>query len=158
MDSTAVVAALGLLTTLAAAGVTAYLQRSSQRESRVFEARVTGYAALAAALYEYERATYNRVKARLEQRSDTERDTYRQEAWASNAKARAAIGVVALLSTSPNLHAQFDDVRSSIGDLKSAPNEQDLSKSHESILRALEAALFKARQELLPARGRGHRR
>jgi hypothetical protein len=82
-------------------------------------------------LYGYERATYNRVKARLDRRPNAERETYRQEAWTSNAKARAAIGVVALLSTSADQPTQFDAVRRSIGDQNAAQSPQDLLKIHE---------------------------
>ncbi len=116
MNSTVIVAALGLLTTLGAAGFTSYMQRQSQRESRVFEARVAGYAELVSALYNYERATYSRVKARLEGRADVDREALREEAWSSNAKARAAIGVIALLSGGADLHTRFDAVRRSVGD------------------------------------------
>lgn len=65
MNPTVIVAVLGLLTTLAAASFTSYMQRQSQRESRVFEARVAGYGELVSALYGYERATYSRVKAAI---------------------------------------------------------------------------------------------
>lgn len=148
MDPTVVVAALGLFTTLAAAGVTAYVQHKSYRESRVFEARVDGYAELVAALYDYERATYSRVKARLEKRPDHEREPHRQEAWTSNAKARAAIGVVALLSGRRDLHARFDVIRRRIGDLNDVNSLTDLKVRHESIYNALDETLAIAKADI----------
>ncbi len=109
---------------------------------------MASYAELVTSLYDFERATYNRVKARLEDLPEAKREPFRQEAWTSNAKARAAIGVVALLSASPDLHSQFDGVRRRIGDLNDAVTQQDLLENHESILRALEGALMRAKEEL----------
>lgn len=148
MDPTVAIAALGLLTTLAAAGYTSYVHRQSQRESRVFEARVAGYGELVATLYEYERATYNRVKARLGGRAHADRESFRQEAWATNAKARAAVGVVALLSDSRDLHLLFDSVRRSIGDLNTAASESDLLTDHEAIYAALDDVILRAKEEI----------
>lgn len=148
MNSTVIVAVLGLLTTLAAAGFTSYMQRQSQRESRVFEARVVGYGELVSALYDYERATYSRVKARLEGRADVDRESLRQEAWSSNAKARAAIGVVALLSGRADLHTRFDAVRRSVGDLNQATNVSDLRAQYDSINVELADVIVQAKADV----------
>ena len=148
MDSTVAVAALGLFTTLLAAVVTSYVQRKTHRESRVFDARVAKYGELVAALYEYERATYSRVKARLENRPDHERAPHRDEAWANNARARAAIGVVALLSGSHSLHGCFDAIRRAIGDMNDVSAHAELKARHEAVYQSLDAALALAKADL----------
>lgn len=146
MDATVVVAAMGLVSTLTASGLGAYWQRKSSREARVFGARVEAYGELVAALFEYERATFNRVKTRLAHQA--ERDTVRQEAWANNARARTAISVVALLSGSTSLRHGFEDVRTAIGDLNKAQSEADLRRRHEEINAKLDALLVSARADL----------
>ena len=114
----------------------------------MFEARVVGYGELVSALYDYERATYSRVKARLEGRADVDRESLRQEAWSSNAKARAAIGVVALLSGRADLHTRFDAVRRSVGDLNQATNVSDLRAQYDSINVELADVIVQAKADV----------
>src|SRR4051794_27287426 len=98
MDSTVVIAAMGFISTLVGAGLAARWQRLSARETRLLDAKVRAYGECAAALYEYERATYGRAKARLDRQPEQGRAELRDEAHRSNARARSAIGQVALLS------------------------------------------------------------
>lgn len=148
MDATVTVAALGLISTLAASLLTAYAQRRGNREARVFDARVAAYGELTSALFDYERATYNRVKARLGSLPEQVRETLRQDAWTSNARARSAIAVVALLSSDATLHERFEDVRSAIGEMNEAIDGLDLKERHESIYAALDSLLATARTDV----------
>lgn len=117
-------------------------------ESRVFEARVVSFGELVGALYEYERATYNRVKARIERKPRRGREPLRQDAWSSNARVRAAIGVVALLSARHELHPKFDVIRERIGDLNQVRTLKQLKDSHEAVYDALDTVLSLAKADL----------
>ena len=69
---------MGFVSTLLATGLGAHWQARSARGARVFEARVAAYSELAAALYEYERATYNRKKTGLDPTSTAPREHLRK--------------------------------------------------------------------------------
>src|SRR3954453_12654410 len=98
MDATGVVAARGFVSTLLGAWLASFWQRRATREGRFTDAKLRAYGDCAAFLYEYERATYNRVKARLDTLPDAHREDLRQEAYRCNARVRSAIGLASILS------------------------------------------------------------
>ena len=71
MESTVVVAGMGFVATLAGAWITAKVHRQVALEERILDAKVRVFGGCADTLYEYERATFNRVKARLTAQPDT---------------------------------------------------------------------------------------
>lgn len=148
MDSTTIVALGGLATTFAAAVVTARVQRRSQQEERIFQARLASYSDLAGALYDLERATYNRTKSRIEGLADGEREQYRRDAWASDSRARGAIGVISLLSSDPKMHVRFDALRDRIAAMNGIASVDALAVEHQQVVQKLQAELIDARQEL----------
>lgn len=66
MDDTVLVALLGFIATVVGTGLGGYWQRASSRASRMFAARLAALQELSGAIYEYERATYDRVKSRMD--------------------------------------------------------------------------------------------
>jgi len=149
MDPTVIVAALGFVATLLATSLASRWQRLGAREARLFDARVRSYSDCAGALYEYERAVYHRVKTRFEGGLEqAERAQIRQQAWSSNAAARAAIAPVSLLSSIPNLSQDLEAVRSRIGDMNDATGLDDLLGRHSDIQEELHRILATARADL----------
>ncbi|GAA5038817.1 hypothetical protein [Actinopolymorpha pittospori] len=148
MDSTVVVAAMGFASTLLGVWLAAYWQRRSNREIRILDAKVRVYGDCATAMYDYERATYNRVKTRLESPADPGREELRQEAYRCNARVRSAIGQAAILSSSDSLQAELDSVRQAVGDLNKVESIRDLKFGHERVYDVLAGALARARSDL----------
>ena len=149
MDTTTlIVAALGLVSTLLASGLAARWDRISRREAQFFEARVKAYTDCLGTLHEYGGATYNRVKSRLANRSDVDREEFRQAAYKLNGSARAAIATVALLTRSVELRDGLEDVRSSIGDLNGVGSLDDLKSQDQMIQRKLDDLAKQAGDEL----------
>jgi hypothetical protein len=143
MDATVVVAAMGFVSTLLGAWLAAYWQRRSYRNVLILDAKMRAYGECAAALYEYERASYNRVKARLEQ-PEAQRDELRQEAYRCNALARSAIGQATILSATDSLREELESVRKAIGDLNQAADHRDLKQRHDAVNEALNQVLGSA--------------
>lgn len=85
MNTTIVVAAMGFVATLLGGWLGAFWQHRSSRDLQLLQARIRVHGDCAASLYEYERSTYNRVKARLDGLPDSEREELRQEAFRANA-------------------------------------------------------------------------
>jgi hypothetical protein len=102
-------------------------------------------------MYEYERATYNRVKARFAGQQHSIREELRQEAYHCNARARATIGQVAILCDEA-VRDQLEDARKAIGRYNHADTEPDLRHRHDAVRDGLEAALRLARGDLAPER------
>jgi hypothetical protein len=148
MNATVVVAAMGFVSTILGAWLAAHWQHRGTRELRILDAKVRTYGDCAATLYEYERATYNRVKARLESRTEEHRVDLRQEAYRCNAKARSAIGQAALLSATETLRERLEAVREKIGDLNNAVDHADLKLRHEDVYHTLNRVLGSARSDL----------
>lgn len=150
VTATIIVAALGLISTLAATVLTSHLHRKTASDGRRLDARLDAYAELIAALIEYERATFDRAKASIKGRpNDPERDDKRQEAWRSNARARAAISMVALLSNDLGLRDRLEAIRRDIGEMNRA-GPDDLHDKHEQIYRDLDSILVAAKVEVAP--------
>lgn len=137
---------MGFVSTLAAVFMTAYFQRRAAVRGKLMESKIQAYGDCAEALFEYHRATFNRVKARLEERPD--RDELRQEAYRSNSRARSAIGRIAILSKEADLRHSLTAIRESIGDLNNATDVADLKVQHKSILHCLTQAFDRARADL----------
>lgn len=148
MDDTIVVAGMGLLATVAAAWLSAGFQRRSVREDRLLEAKVRVYGECSSSLYEFARATFNRVRARLEGLPDADRDGLRQEFYRANALARTAIGQVAILTRDDSLRVKLDGVREAIGGLNSVRDRTELTARHDDAQASLVSALESAREEL----------
>ncbi len=108
MNTTVAVAALGFASTLLGGWLAAYWQHRRTRDLQLLDAKVRVYGECSTSLYEYERATYNRVKARLNTIQEAEREPLRQEAYRSNTMARAAIGQVSILSAAKPLGKRWD--------------------------------------------------
>ena len=66
MDATVIVAAMGFAATVLAAWATSRWQRQGDRESRILDAKLRVYGDCSGSLYEYARATFNRVAARID--------------------------------------------------------------------------------------------
>lgn len=81
MEATVIVAGMGFVATLTGAWLTGRSQRQAALEGRILDAKVRVFGACADTLYEYERATFNRVKARLASQPDARREELRQEAY-----------------------------------------------------------------------------
>lgn len=148
MDATVVVAALGFLSTLLAAWLGAYLQHRRTRELQLLEAKLRVYGDCAAALVEFQRATYNRVKARID-RPNEDREALRQEAYRGSTSVRAAIGQAAILSGNQRLWEQFEAARKAIGDLNHAKGQSDLRQRHDEVSDELIQVLNNARSDLM---------
>lgn len=86
-------------------------------------------------------------KPRLEGRADVDREALRQETWSSNTKARAAIGVIALLSGRADLHTR-DVVGRSVGDLNQVTSVGELTAQHESINVELADVIVQAKADV----------
>jgi hypothetical protein len=149
MNATVAVAALGFASTLVGSWLSAHLQRRGARAAQILDARVRVYGDCATNLYEYERASYNRVKARLDSRPESEREALRQEAYRCNALSRAAIGQVAILSGTASLHDQLEAARAGIGDMNKADDQPDLRQRHDLLQAALTRALGDAQVALM---------
>jgi len=148
MDATVVVAAMGFVATLSAAGLTARSQRRGDREGRLVDARVRIYGECAVSLNEYARATYNRAKARLESGPDNNREGLRQEAYRCNSRVRAAIGQASILTGSRSLEEYLTTARRAIGDLNKASSYAELKSRQEVAYKSVNDALEVARSDL----------
>jgi len=149
MDSTVVVAAMGYVATLLGAWLTVRMQLRGDRSGRLLDAKVRIYGECADALYEFERATYNRVKHRLDNSPDDQREPMRQEAYRGNARARSAIGQVAILTGDETLRGQLEEARRSVGGLNDATSHMDLQARRQAIDTTLTSALDLARHDLM---------
>lgn len=149
MDATITIAAMGFAATLLAAWFSARSQRQGDRQGRILEARVRTYGECSETLYEYARATYNRVKARLDSRPDDQREGLRQEAYRCNARARSAIGQAAILSGSESLEERLATARHAIGKLNDAPDHADLRRRQADVYKMIKNALTIARTDLM---------
>jgi hypothetical protein len=150
MDPTVVVAAMGFAATFFGAWLTAHFQHRSDRDGRILEARLRVYGDCSDSLFEFSRATYNRVKSRLQARPELERDGLRQEAYRCNARARSAIGQAYILSGDRELDERLSRVRHDIGDLNQSLNDADLRRRQSEIYVQLKDALEVARRNLTP--------
>ncbi|MGY0390329.1 hypothetical protein ACWZJV_25445 [Nocardioides sp. WG-D5] len=149
MNPTVLVAAIGFLSTLLGTWLGAYWQHRSSRDLQLLDARVRVYGECAANLYEYERVTYNRVKARLKKLPDEDREPLRQEAYRSSAATKAAIGELSVLSADGEVPSEFENLRRSVGDLNNARDNDDLKRRHEEFYANLDRALGRARADLV---------
>src|SRR4051794_2576430 len=152
MDSTVIVAALGFTATIVASSLTARSQRQGDREGRILEAQVRTYGECSASLFEYARANYNRSKARLNSRPDSEREVLRQEAYRANARARSAIGQAYVLTGNEDLEDRLSQARREIRKLTDASDRDVLARRQEAVYVNIKEALAMARSDLA-----GHR-
>jgi hypothetical protein len=150
MNATVIVAALGFIATLLGGWLGAYWQHRSSRDLQLLDAKIRVYGECAASLYEYERATYNRVKARLDGEPDLGREELRQEAYRTNSSARAAIGQLSVLSANAEITRGLDLVRRAVGDFNASPSHPDLRSRHDAVYSDLDRLLSKARSDLVP--------
>jgi hypothetical protein len=112
----------------------------------MLDARVRTYGSCAQSLYEYERAAYNRAKARLES-PEIPREELRQEAYQRNAETRATIGQVAILCDEA-VRDRLEAARKAIGGYSDAHTVDELRQRHDAVLDDLEASLRLARREI----------
>lgn len=148
MDPTVVVAALGFATTLVGVWLTARFQQRSDRAMRILEARLRIYGECSDSLFEYSRATYDRVRSRLHGRPEVERDEIRQEAYRCNARVRSAIGQAYILTGDSHLEVQLSKVRQAIGDYNVVGSEADLLRRQSEVYSQLNSALEAVRSQL----------
>jgi len=106
------------------------------------------YGECSAALYDLARATFNRVRARIDKLPDSQRDPLRQEFYRSNALARTAIGQVTILTSDDSLRLTLERAREAFGDLNAASDRDDLKRRHKEAHTVLTSALQSAREEL----------
>lgn len=148
MDTTVVIAALGLAATLLGTWLGSYWQRRGARALQLLDARIRCYGECAASLYEYERATYDRVKSRLEGRPASARESLRDEAYKANAAARSALGQARVLSASRDVPEGLEAIRRAIGQYNSQESHTDLRAGHDAVLSDLGRVLAQARSDL----------
>ncbi|MBA4608604.1 hypothetical protein H1W00_08970 [Aeromicrobium sp. Marseille-Q0843] len=148
MDATIAVAAMGFLATLSGAWLAGRGQREAVRDERILDAKLTTFGECSASLYEYHRATFNRVKARLDDLPEADRVPLRQEAYRANTRSRSAIGQVAILSGDEALRGCLESARSSVGRLNGASDDQHLSRLSKDVHELLNEALGKASSDL----------
>ena len=148
MDATVIVAAMGFAATVLAAWATSRWQRQGDRESRILDAKLRVYGDCSGSLYEYARATFNRVAARIDSLPEASRQDLRQEAYRSNARARSAIGQVAIVSGDELLRQELESARELIGELNRSKDRADLKRRSENAYEAVSRALDRARSDL----------
>ena len=156
MDATISIAAMGFAATLGGALLTGNAQRQAARDERILDAKVRIFGECSANLYEYQRATFNRVKARFDDLPDEYRQPLRQEAYRANTRSRSAIGQVAILCGDEVLRQRLESARSSVGKLNDAHDERDLRRRSKEVYEILNQALDLARVDLT-SRPRGRR-
>lgn len=139
---------MGFVATLAAAWLSARLQRQGDREGRILDARVRCYGECSDSLYEYARATYNRARARVESRSDEYREGLRQEAYRCNARARSAIGQTVILTGNESLQDRLMEARHAISAMNDATDYIDLRRRQQDVYGIVKDALRIARADL----------
>lgn len=150
MNSTVAVAALGFLATLAGSWLTAHLQHRSDRDGRILEARLRVYGDCSETLFEYSRATYDRVKSRLQGMPEADRDIRRQEAYRCNAGARSAIGQAYILSGNRALEENLSQIRREIGELNKLEDLAALKHRQDEVYEQLKKTLDTLRENLIP--------
>lgn len=149
MDTTTVlVAGMGFVATLVGAWLTGGLQRRNARDERLLDAKVRVFGECSVSLYEYQRAMFNRVKGRLNSRSESHREETRQEVYRCGSRSRSAIGQVAILTGDETLRSALERAREAIGEFNDATTVSDLKRRQDSALEALAAALDGARKDL----------
>lgn len=149
MNTTVVVTAMGFTFTLLGAWLGAYWQHRNTRDLQLLDARVRVYGECAANLYEYERVTYSRGKARLDGLPDADRELLRQEAYRNNSSTRAAIGQLSVLSAGGKVPNGFEALRRAIGNLNDSASHADLRNRHDEVYAALDQVLEQARADLV---------
>jgi hypothetical protein len=148
MDATVAVAAMGFVSTILGVWLSARWQRKGAREAQILEAQVRVYGDCAAALYEYERATYSRARARIDGWPDEEREGLRQEAYRCEVRARSAIGQATYLSGTESLDQLFESVREKVGSLNEVADRKELYRRHQNIHDSLRDVLRRVRSEM----------
>lgn len=151
---TAIIAALAALLGVV---MGAYSQRAQGREARIFGARLAALQEISGAIFEYERATYDRVITRIKD-SNPDRGPVRAQAWAANSRTRSAIGVLSLLSDSDDTPNAFEGHRKAIGEYNDLETKEKLTDTHEDLVRVLVKTIQTARVELAPGYGSAFRR
>lgn len=139
---------MGFAATLLAAWLGARWKRDADIEARLLEARVRVYGQCVETLSEYRRATHNRVKARIDERPEAEREVLRQEAYRANARARAATGEAAIVSGKRAIAERLEGVRIRIGQLNDADDKAQLDALQLELDDELELGLDAARDGL----------
>lgn len=130
MDPTVLVAAIGFFATILVAALGASAQRTLARDSLIYQSRLGAYSQCLAALFEFERATFNRVKMRLDGVAD--REAARSDAWQSNALARTAIANLALYS-SPTMSDRLEAARFLISSMTKTTELGELQSLHGAV-------------------------
>lgn len=144
--TTVIVAAMGFASTLLGAWLAGRSQRRGALQARMLEAKLRVYGECSDSLFEYQRAAYNRVKARIEARPD--REPLRQEAYRSSSRARSAIGQVAILTGDEDLSTSLEAARVAITAYNDAMSEKELQVRQRETVDAVEQALRMARADL----------
>lgn len=148
---------MGFLATVLTAWLSARWRRSADIQGRLLEARVRVFGLCVDALSEHRRATHNRVKTRIEGPAGRDRDAIRQDAYQSNARARAAIGQAAIITGTPEIVVGLEAVRVKIQGLNSVKNKTDLDTRADELDIELERALEGVRDGLMKPVGTRHR-
>ncbi|KHL13255.1 UNVERIFIED_CONTAM: hypothetical protein LK11_32645 [Mumia flava] len=144
-----IVAGMGFVAALLSAWLGARLQRKSDRDVRMLEARLRVYGECADSLYEYSRATYSRAKSRLAGRPEVERDQLRQAAYHCNARVRSAIGQAYILTGDLDLERRLSTVRRTVGTYNGVSDPDELKGLQQQAYREINDALEAARRHLV---------
>jgi hypothetical protein len=150
MDSTVIVAGMGIVAAPVSVWLTARLQHKSDRAGRMLEAQLRVYGDCADSLFEYSRATYNRAKTRLQGQPEAEHDALRQEAFRCNARARSAIGQAYILTGDGALVDHLSQIRHDIGKFNDVGSEDELKRLQQETFVELNVALGDVRRHLAP--------
>jgi hypothetical protein len=151
VDATVAVAALGFLSTLLAAYLTARWQTRGLVETELVTARVAAYGDCAEALYELERVSFNRALRKADG-TDADDAALAQVVYEHNSKARAAIGRLAILSDRTDLWQRLTEVRRRIRTMHDRP--ADLRGEHDRIMAELDGILSDVRDRFDDFQGR----
>lgn len=139
---------MGFAATLLTAWLGSRWKRGADIEARLLEARVRVYGECVETLSEYRRATHNRVKARIDNWPEEDREPLRQEAYRASAKARAATGKAAIVSGKGAIAEGMEGVRVRIGHLNEVDDKAQLDARTLELDKELELALDTARDGL----------
>lgn len=148
MDSTVWVATIGFASTIIVAFLSARWQSSGAKAAQLRQSRATAFGDCVGDLYEFERAAYNRAKARVSGQTNGAREPLRQEYYRLNAATRSSIARVSILCDSEVLAEKLGALRDHIWEYNDSQGPEDLRARHKLMPAQMTAVLDEARGHL----------
>jgi hypothetical protein len=146
MDATVAVAALGFVSTLLAAWLTARWQTRGLVTTELVSARVQAYGEAAQAFYELERVSFNRAITRFRDAGPDDAELA-QAVYKQNSATRAAIGRLAILSREPDLWKDLNALRGEVRGMHDLRDEDALRTKHDEVMDKLNGLFANVRNE-----------